>query len=147
MNSTLRWSMGGCGQESQNSPIPCCWKYQLTVEELTTEIEACLNSRPPPLGVIPNNNDDGIEVLTPGHFLIGRPIEALPDQESSHQSMSMLRRWYLCESLVRHFWIRWSNEYLIGLRKYSKWRQPTKNLCTGDVVVLREDEMFPTHVS
>ena len=118
---------------------------KLTFEGVTTvitQIEACLNSRP--LGIVTSNDDDGIEVLTPGHFLIGRPMEALPDHEASYQSISVLRRWYLCESLVRHFWNRWSNEYLIGLRKYSKWRQPTKNLCIGDVVILREHEIFPT---
>ena len=118
---------------------------KLTFEELNTvltQIESCLNSRP--LGIIPNNDEDGIEVLTPGHFLIGRPIEALPDHQSSYQPMSILRRWYLCESLVRHFWNRWSSEYLISLRKYSKWRQPARNLQVGDIVVLREDEMFPT---
>ena len=68
---------------------------RLTFEELTTaitQIEACLNSRP--LGIVTSNDDDGIEVLTPGHFLIGRPMEALPDHEASYQSISVLRRWY-----------------------------------------------------
>ena len=115
---------------------------KLNFEELTTvltQIEACLNSQP--LGVIPHNNDDGIEILTPGHFLIGRPMEALPDHSSSYQPTSLLRRWYPCESLVRHFWKRWSSEYLAGLRRYSKLRQPSKNFCVGEIVILREDGM------
>ena len=70
---------------------------RLTFEELTTvlvQIEACLHSRP--LGVIPHYNDEGIEVLTPGHFLISRPIEALPDSDISYQRLSILCHWHLC---------------------------------------------------
>lgn len=74
---------------------------RLNFEELTTvlsQIEACLNSRP--LGVIPHYNDEGMEVFTPGHFLIGRPIEAVPDHDLSYRPLSTLRRWHLCEALV-----------------------------------------------
>ena len=84
------------------------------------QIEACLNSRP--LGTLPPNNDDGIEILTPGHFLSGRPLQAIPDHPSSYHPMPILKTWYLCEALVRHFWEHWSCEYLVGLRKHSKWR-------------------------
>ena len=41
---------------------------------LLTQIEACLNSRP--LVTLPND-DDGIEALTPSHFLIECPLQAL----------------------------------------------------------------------
>ena len=54
-------------------------EIKLTFEECTTiltQIEACLNSGP--LVALPSDND-GIEALTLGHFLIRRPMEALPD--------------------------------------------------------------------
>ena len=57
---------------------------KLTFEEVCTfltQIEACLNSRP--LVVLPSD-DDCIEALTPGHFLIGRSLEALPDPSNQH---------------------------------------------------------------
>ena len=117
---------------------------KLTFEELITvltQIEACLNSRP--LVSINNHSDDSIEVLTPGHFLIGRPLTCLPDPDTSTPSMSLLRRWHLCQYLVRHFWNRWSVEYPSTLNKYSKWHHPVTNVSV-DVVVVREDGMVPT---
>ena len=62
---------------------------KLTFEEMTIcQIEACLNSQP----LIPSDQDV-TEVLTPGHFLIGRPLTALPDCSTSEQPMSLLRWW------------------------------------------------------
>ena len=116
----------------------------LIFEELTivlVRIEACLNSRP--LRIIPRYDDEGIEVLTLGHFLIGRPIEALPDSDISYRKLSILCLWHPCEVLVRHFWKRWRSEYLTSLNKFSKWRQPNMNLEVGDVV-LRKDNTIPT---
>ena len=117
---------------------------KLTFEEfmtVLTQVEACLNSRP----LVPIVFDgDTVEPLTPGHFLIGRPIEALPDPSTSYQSISLLRRWHLCQNLTRHFWKRWSTEYLGIIRKYVKWHHPSRNMKVGDVVILQEDNLFPT---
>ena len=118
--------------------------HKLNFEELSTilsQIESCLNSRPlTPL----LDNEDGIEALTPGHFLIGKPIEAIPDPAFSYRSLSLLRRWHLCQALTRHFWQRWSTEYISSLRRYTKWHHPTRNLQVGDVVVLQEDNLIPS---
>ena len=118
---------------------------KLTFEEMTTvlaQIEACLNSRP--LAALPYAEDGGIDVLTPGHFLIGWPLEALPDPAASHQSLSLLKRWDLCQALLRHFWKRWSTEYLTSLQSMGKWRSSNSSrISVGDVVVIREDETIP----
>ena len=116
---------------------------KLTFEEFSTvltQVEACLNSRP--LTPIPEASDT-IEVLTPGHFLIGRPLTAMPDK-SEYQLVEPLRRWQLCQSLVRHLWTRWSREYLDTLQKFSKWHTTTRDYKVGDVVCLREEPMAPT---
>ena len=92
----------------------------LSFEEVTTiltQVEACLNSRP--LTPI-SSEDDGIEVLTPGHFLIGQSLEAIPDAIESYRPVSTLHRWQLCQCLVCHFWKRWSNENLVLLRRCNK---------------------------
>ena len=116
---------------------------KLTFEEMVTvltQIESCLNSRP--LVALPPD-DDGIEALTPGHFLIGRPMEALPDPALAYQSISILSRWQLCQALVRHLWQRWSADYLNSLKRCYKWHKPSTNLRIGDIVILREDNVIP----
>ena len=118
---------------------------KLSFEEFSTvltQVEACLNSRP--LVPIDSADDDGVEALTPGHFLIGKPVTALPDSPISYKSLFLLRRWHLCQHLVRHFWQRWEREYLTCLNKLTKWKYPTRNIQVGDVVVLQESGTVPT---
>ena len=118
---------------------------KLTFEEFTTiltQVEACLNSRP--LVPINSADDDGIEVLTPGHFLIGRPVTSLPDPQLSYKSVSVLRRWHLCQNLIRHFWHRWESEYLSSINRYNKWKYPSRNAMPGDLVLLQESGTAPT---
>lgn len=65
---------------------------RLMFEEFTTiltQIEACLNSRP----LVPLQcDDDGVEALTPGHFLVGRPLELLHDPAVSESGSSLLEQ-------------------------------------------------------
>ena len=119
---------------------------KLTFEELSTvfaQMEACLNSCP----LVPVNvpdDDDSIEVITPGHFLIRHSLCALPHPAFSYHSISLLKRWDLCQYLVPHFWRRWSLEYLHSLNKFNKWQHPSCNLQVGDIVVLQEVNVAPT---
>ena len=111
---------GGIWEVAVKSHLRCViGEVKFTFEEMytvLTQIEACLNSCP----LVPVNNpdDDGIEVLTPGHFLIGQPLMALPDPAMSYQSVSLLRRWHLCQTLVRHFWKRWHWSIFPLFRKF-----------------------------
>ena len=95
--------------------------HQLTFEEMTTvisQIEACLNSRP--LTEILSDPSE-LEVLTPGHFLVGRPLLAVPEQDLKEQDakQSQLSRWQLVQ-VHQHFWKRWSGEYLSRLQQRPK---------------------------
>lgn len=117
----------------------------LTFEEMSTvlcQVEACLNSCP--LVPLNNSNKEAADALTPGHFITGGPLMALPDKSNPDPPTQLLRRWHLCQNLVHHFWSRWSKEYLVTLSRYTKWPSRMRNASVGDVVILRDETLFPT---
>ena len=78
---------------------------RLICEEMHTvlaEAEAILNSRPlTPLDSAPV---DGAQVLTPGHFLVGRSLKALPESTNTTSKITSLKRWNLCQRLSSEIW-------------------------------------------
>jgi hypothetical protein len=112
--------------------------HKLTSEELNTlltQIEATLNSRP--LCALSNDPAD-TEALTPSHFLTLEPSISLPDPCLEAIPLSKLERWRLINDLHRHFWTRWTNEYLVSLQLRTKWSTDKDTLHVGDLVVIKE---------
>ena len=69
--------------------------HNLFIDELysiTVEIKAILNSRP--LTPLDSAQDDGIEVFTPGHFLVGKALKSVPAPDLSTRKYH-LSRWNL----------------------------------------------------
>lgn len=89
----------------------------LTFEEFQTtlcEIEAVLNSRPlAPLSSDPND----LNYLSPGHFLIGTPLNSFPTLDLNDVNTNTLLRWQIVEQMRQHFWRRWSSDYLSSLQE------------------------------
>ncbi|XP_039761266.1 uncharacterized protein LOC120634604 [Pararge aegeria] len=116
----------------------------LDFEDLYTvlvQIEAILNSRP----LTPLSNDPlDLTPLTPGHFLVGRPLTALPTPERLHTNESRLSRFERLERMRQHFWSRWHKEYLAELQQRTKW-QTSKGpaLKEGMLVLIKEDALPP----
>ena len=106
-------------------------EHRLTDEDYQTilaDVEAVLNSCP--ICRLDSFPDDGLDALTPGHFLVGRLLTALP-QPTNHLNINRLRRWNLCQLLVSEFWKSWKQEYLQLLQKRaattefpSRWHHP-----------------------
>ncbi|XP_008189193.1 uncharacterized protein LOC103311377, partial [Acyrthosiphon pisum] len=111
--------------------------HVLTFEELTTlltRIEGILNFRP----LTPLSSDPcEIDCLTPGHFLIGQPLVALPDIDLTLTKQNVLTRWQLLRQCNQQFWHRWSHEYLSTLQVRSKWASTGTSLAIGDVVIVK----------
>lgn len=117
----------------------------LSYEQLQTlliQIEAILNSRPiSPL----NENPDDLEILTPGHFLVGTALTTPVEPNLMQLRENRLSDWQLCVRLKQEFWAKWSNDYISQLQIRSKWKNTQNNLSVGDMVLVKEDNTAPLH--
>ena len=120
---------------------------RFTFEELTTiscQVEACLNSRP--LLPLTSHSQDGLATLTSGHFLLFRSPTSYPEDPRLPDNPHLLRSWNQCQSMVHHFWRRWSREYLNTLQARTKWQKKQPNLQAEDIVILKpKDHFFNYH--
>ncbi|XP_027841178.2 uncharacterized protein LOC114122649 [Aphis gossypii] len=108
---------------------------------LTIRIEGILNSRPiTPLSLDPHD----LCALTPGHFLIGQPIQAIPESDLINVQINRITRWQLIRQCHQSYWKRWSQKYLSTLQQRHKWFKPTTNLSIGDMVIVEAPSRLPT---
>lgn len=115
-----------------------------TYEELSTilcQIEGCLNSRP----LCPISNDpDDFEILTPGHFLIGRPLCARPQPSTLEIPENRLDHWQQIYNTTQKFWKQWQGEYLQRLQQRPKWTSPSPDVQVGELVLLKDNNAPPS---
>ncbi|CAG7818898.1 unnamed protein product [Allacma fusca] len=149
VNEGIQWSfnppgaphMGGLWEAGVKSAKfhlrRCLGETPLTFEEYATllcEVEACLNSRP----LTPSSPDPSdLLPISPGHFLIGAPLEALPHPDLTELKINHLSRWQHVQQITQHFWNRWSQEYLRMLQRRPKWNSTHPDLKIGDLVVIQ----------
>ncbi|XP_076280097.1 uncharacterized protein LOC143208966 [Lasioglossum baleicum] len=114
-----------------------------TAEEFTTllcKVEATLNSRP-----ITRVRDDPecLEILTPGHFLTGGPLNSRPIPSVAEEPISHLSRWQQIQNFHERLWKIWSREYLQELQSRYKWRDQKDQLSIDDVVLVETPILPP----
>ena len=115
----------------------------LTHEELETvlcQVEACLNSRP----LLPDTShpQDGLQTLTAGHFLLFKQPTMFPTDPNLPARIDLLKKWELCQAMVKHFWKRWSSEYLNHLQARTKWQTEKPSLQKGDIVLVKPKNKY-----
>ncbi|XP_055326355.1 uncharacterized protein LOC129580171 [Sitodiplosis mosellana] len=115
---------------------------RLTYEELSTvlvRIESCLNSRP----LCPLTSDiDDLDVLTPGHFLIGESLLAPPPEQPTIK-VSLSNNYIALQRMIQQFWSRWSSDWLSYLQNRPKWHQTQPNLKLNELVLIKDDRLPP----
>ncbi|XP_055614851.1 uncharacterized protein LOC129761163 [Toxorhynchites rutilus septentrionalis] len=110
------------------------------LETVVFQIEACLNSRP--LTSLSSDPND-LEVLTPGHFLIQRPLTALAEPSLDGIPENRLLIWQKSQNFVQQIWKKWSTQYLSDLHNRTKWTRQRNNIFVGTMVLLREENLPP----
>lgn len=119
-------------------------EHHLTYENLytiLTQIESIMNSRP----LCPLSNDpNDFAILTPGHFLIGRQLNALPEEVIENIPTNRLSKYQEIQKMFQYFWKRWSSEYLHNLQQRNKWMTNDAQVFKpGLLVLIRDDNVLP----
>ncbi|XP_058448954.1 uncharacterized protein LOC131428912 [Malaya genurostris] len=111
-----------------------------SMETLLTQIECCLNSRP----IVPMSDDaNDYEVLTPGHFLVGTALKAVPDNNVIDIPFNRLRQWQQTQKLYQQLWKRWHLEYSSTLQTRTKWYNPPVHLQENQLVIIKDENAPP----
>ncbi|GFW15480.1 integrase catalytic domain-containing protein [Trichonephila clavipes] len=116
----------------------------LTLEEFITilcEIEAVLNSRP--LTPLTSNFDD-FETLTPGHFLVGRPLTSIVEPQITNINENQLSRWERVKKITQHIYRLWKRDYLNNLQERHKWKFNKNNVSVGTLVLIKDENLPST---
>ncbi len=117
-------------------------EHFLTYEEfvtILTHVEATLNSRPLIRDETATPGDE--DILTPGHFIIGRSLLSFPQRPPAGDSPQLLKRWDKIKCLSQLVWQRWRRVYLQTLQARQKWLKSTTNLKVGDCVIIKDDTL------
>ncbi|GFT23069.1 integrase catalytic domain-containing protein [Trichonephila clavipes] len=116
----------------------------LTLEEfiiILCEIEAVLNSRP--LTPLTSNFDD-FETLTPGHFLVGRPLTSIVEPQITNINENQLSRWERVKKITQHIYKLWKRDYLNNLQERHKWKFNKNNVSVGTLVLIKDENLPST---
>lgn len=108
---------------------------------LLCKIEACLNSRP--ISALSDDPTD-LSVLTPGHFLIGRPLISLPEESVLDLNTNRLSRWQHVQAMHEQIWRSWSRDYLHSLQQRHKWSETLPNVGNNELVLIKNKLLPPS---
>ena len=118
--------------------------HVLNLNELFTlakEVANLVNERP--IGLKPNLQMDPA-YLSPNSLLLGRSCDrasAGPFQSKLDYTMdpsSDRTRYLLVQAITNQFWKKWTTTFFPTLLRRAKWHHKERNLCVGDVCVLRD---------
>lgn len=109
-----------------------------TLLTVTCEAEKIINDRP-----LTRQCDDprDFSVLTPNNLLLGyrNTCNSPCDVPAIHHPRPN-ERWKQVQTLADTFWKRWTREYLPTLQERQKWLHHKRNLVSGDLVLIVDQD-------
>ncbi|XP_067206951.1 uncharacterized protein [Linepithema humile] len=90
-----------------------------------------------------SSDPSDLQPLTPGHFLVGEPLNSLPENDLTDVGINRLDRWEKIQHSVQDFWKRWVAEYVSNLQSRVKWKSRQENVKINDLVLLKDDNLPP----
>ena len=85
----------------------------------------------------------GLSALTPVNFLIGSPINLIPELNSKKTNrVSILKDFQQMQTTRNQFWKEWHRNYITSLQVRKKWMNDIINFNIGDLVLVAEDNCF-----
>lgn len=112
---------------------------RLTHEVLCTlmaEVSSIINARP----LVPISTDPSSPfILCPAMILTQK--QGVPSPPGDFCGKDLLKnQWKQVQALANGFWSRWRNEYLNTLQSRRKWHGTHRNLQSGDIVLLKQNQ-------
>ena len=87
--------------------------------------------------------DKELEPLTPNHLVMMKStIITPPPGNFDATDLYARKRWRQVQQLTNMFWDRFRKEYLLNLQHRQKWTKTNRNITVGDIVLLKEDDVF-----
>ena len=108
----------------------------MTDEELMTAMigaEALINSR---LLTFQSANPADDVPLTPNHFLHGQIVGQFAPDSCDNTDVNPRKRLRRILELVRHFWSRWLQKWVLTLNARRKWYRTHRDVRLGDVMLV-----------
>lgn len=91
-----------------------------------------------------SSDPNDFEVLTPGHFIIGRPLTNLPEPDLLNKKDSYLSNWQKISKFVQQIWRKWNLDYLNYLQARNKWHFEKNNVAPNSMVLLKDSNLPPS---
>ena len=113
------------------------------LQTVISEVELTIKLRP----LVAMYEDITEEAITPNHLLLGRKVNIYNTSSENEFEFNPSRRMKYVQTVISHFWKRWSTEYVTSSREYQRVQNSQKILRTPEVndIVIIKDDKLPRH--